>query len=180
MSADGKADVKLTAYESDLQVTGGVNANVATGGGTAVGGSITVADIDNNLDARIHGGSYTNIHTADAESLLATRQITAAISTGVAVGGNGTNNAFTGAMIYNGLHNDVKAGIDGGARVTADTIAIRAHDTTSGSAEASRIRTSWGTTGIISSLPKTPALIRTAVPTTRIPMTKTIRTIGTR
>ena len=136
VSADGKADVKLTAYESDLQVTGGVNANVATGGGTAVGGSITVADIDNNLDARIHGGSYTNIHTADAESLLATRQITAAISTGVAVGGNGTNNAFTGAMIYNGLHNDVKAGIDGGARVTADTIAIRAHDTTSGSAEA--------------------------------------------
>ena len=136
VSADGKADVKLTAYESDLQVTGGVNANVATGGGTAVGGSITVADIDNNLDARIHGGSYTNIHTADAESLLATRQITAAISTGVAVGGNGTNNAFTGAMIYNGLHNDVKAGIDGGARVTADTIAIRVHDTTSGSAEA--------------------------------------------
>lgn len=136
VSADGKADVKLKAYESDLQVTGGVNANVATGGGTAVGGSITVADIDNNLDARIHGGSYTNIHTADAESLLATRQITAAISTGVAVGGNGTNNAFTGAMIYNGLHNDVKAGIDGGARVTADTIAVRAHDTTSGSAEA--------------------------------------------
>ena len=136
VSADDKAAVKLTAYESDLQVTGGVNANVATGGGTAVGGSITVADIKNDLDARISGGMYTNIKTADAESLLATRQITAAISTGVAVGGNGTNNAFTGAMIYNGLHNDVKAGIDGGARVTADTIAIRAHDTTSGSAEA--------------------------------------------
>ena len=136
VSADDKAAVKLTAYESDLQVTGGVNANVATGGGTAVGGSITVADIKNDLDTRISGGMYTNIKTADAESLLATRQITAAISTGVAVGGNGTNNAFTGAMIYNGLHNDVKAGIDGGARVTADTIAIRAHDTTSGSAEA--------------------------------------------
>ena len=136
VSADEKAAVKLTAYESDLQVTGGVNANVATGGGTAVGGSITVADINNDLDARISGGMYTNIKTADAESLLATKQITAAISTGVAVGGSGTNNAFTGAMVYNGLHNDVKAGIDGGARVTADTIAIRAHDTTSGSAEA--------------------------------------------
>lgn len=136
VSADEKAAVKLTAYESDLQVTGGVNANVATGGGTAVGGSITVADINNDLDARISGGTYTNIEKADAESLLATKQITAAISTGVAVGGSGTNNAFTGAMVYNGLHNTVKAGIDGRAKVTADSIAIRAHDTTSGSAEA--------------------------------------------
>lgn len=136
VSADEKAAVKLTAYESDLQVTGGVNANVATGGGTAVGGSITVADIKNDLDARISGGMYTNIKTADAESLLATKQITAAISTGVAVGGSGTNNAFTGAMVYNGLHNTVKAGIDGRAKVTADSIAVRAHDTTSGSAEA--------------------------------------------
>lgn len=136
ISADEKAAVKLTAYESDLQVTGGVNANVATGGGTAVGGSITVADINNDLDARISGGTYTNIETADAESLLATKQITAAISTGVAVGGSGTNNAFTGAMVYNGLHNTVKAGIDGRAKVTADSIAVRAHDTTSGSAEA--------------------------------------------
>ena len=136
VSADEKAAVKLTVYESDLQVTGGVNANVATGGGTAVGGSITVADINNDLDARISGGTYTNIEKADAESLLATKQITAAISTGVAVGGSGTNNAFTGAMVYNGLHNTVKAGIDGRAKVTADSIAVRAHDTTSGSAEA--------------------------------------------
>lgn len=136
VSADDKAAVKLTAYESDLQVTGGVNANVATGGGTAVGGSITVADIKNDLDARISGGMYTNIKTADAESLLATKQITAAISTGVAVGGNGKDNAFTGAMVYNGLHNTVQAGIDGRAKVTADFIAVRAHDTTSGSAEA--------------------------------------------
>lgn len=136
VSADEKAAVKLTAYESDLQVTGGVNANVATGGGTAVGGSITVADIKNDLDARISGGTYTNIEKADAESLLATKQITAAISTGVAVGGSGTNNAFTGAMVYNGLHNTVQAGIDGRAKVTADSIAVRAHDTTSGSAEA--------------------------------------------
>ena len=136
VSADDKAAVKLTAYESDLQVTGGVNANVATGGGTAVGGSITVADIKNDLDARISGGMYTNIKTADAESLLATKQITAAISTGVAVGGSGTNNAFTGAMVYNGLHNAVNANISGGTNITADSIAVRAHDTTSDSAEA--------------------------------------------
>lgn len=136
VSADEKAAVKLTAYESDLQVTGGVNANVATGGGTAVGGSITVADIKNDLDARISGGTYTNIEKADAESLLATKQITAAISTGVAVGGNGKNNAFTGAMVYNGLHNAVNANISGGTNITADSIAVRAHDTTSGSAEA--------------------------------------------
>ncbi|MGN8835611.1 leukotoxin LktA family filamentous adhesin [Mitsuokella jalaludinii] len=136
ISADEKAAVKLTAYESDLQVTGGVNANVATGGGTAVGGSITVADIKNDLDARISGGIYTNIKTADAESLLATKQISAAISAGVAVGGSGTDNAFTGAMLYNGLHNTVSADISKNANITADSIAVKAHDTTSGSDEA--------------------------------------------
>ena len=152
VSADEKAAVKLTAYESDLQVTGGVNANVATGGGTAVGGSITVADIKNDLDARISGGIYTNIKTADAESLLATKQITAAISTGVAVGGSGTDNAFTGAMLYNGLHNTVSADISKNANITADSIAVKAHDTTSGSDEAKTYEKQLGTYRVKESL----------------------------
>ena len=135
-SAAEKADVDVTAYESDLQVTGGVNADVAIGGGNAAGGSLTVANINNNLEAGIHGGTYANIGETQVQGLLATKQISAAISAGVAVGGNGTDNAFTGAMLYNGLHNTVNANISNNANITADSIAVKAHDTTSGSDEA--------------------------------------------
>ena len=131
-----KANVDVTAYESDMQITGGVNADVAIGGGNAAGGSLTVANINNNLEAGIHGGTYTNIGETQVQGLLATKQISAAISAGVAVGGNGTDNAFTGAMLYNGLHNTVSADISDGASITADSIAVKAHDTTSGSDEA--------------------------------------------
>lgn len=135
-SAAEKANVDVTAYESDLQITGGVNADVAIGGGNAAGGSLTVANINNNLEAGIHGGTYANIGDTQVQGLLATKQISAAISAGVAVGGNGTDNAFTGAMLYNGLHNTVSADISDGANITADSIAVKAHDTTSGSTEA--------------------------------------------
>ena len=40
-----KADIDVAAYESDVQVTGGVNANIALGGGSLVGGGVTVADL---------------------------------------------------------------------------------------------------------------------------------------
>lgn len=135
-SATEKADVDVTAYESDLQITGGVNADVAIGGGNTAGGSLTVANINNNLEAGIHGGTYTNMGDTQVQGLLATKQISAAISAGVAVGGNGTDNAFTGAMLYNGLHNTVSADIADGARITGDAIAVKARDTTSGSKEA--------------------------------------------
>ncbi|WP_370833493.1 leukotoxin LktA family filamentous adhesin [Acidaminococcus sp.] len=135
-SATEKADVDVTAYESDLQITGGVNADVAIGGGNTAGGSLTVANINNNLEAGIHGGTYTNMGDTQVQGLLATKQISAAISAGVAVGGNGTDNAFTGAMLYNGLHNTVSADIADGARITGDAIAVKARDTTSGSEEA--------------------------------------------
>ena len=135
-SATEKANVDVTAYESDLQITGGVNADVAIGGGNAAGGSLTVANIKNKLEAGIHGGTYANIGDTQVQGLLATKQISAAISAGVAVGGNGTDNAFTGAMLYNGLHNTVNADISNKASITADSIAVKAHDTTSGSDEA--------------------------------------------
>ena len=109
---------------------------MAIGGGNTAGGSLTVANINNNLEAGIHGGTYTNMGDTQVQGLLATKQISAAISAGVAVGGNGTDNAFTGAMLYNGLHNTVSADIADGARITGDAIAVKARDTTSGSKEA--------------------------------------------
>lgn len=131
-----KANIDVAAYESDVQVTGGVNANIALGGGSLVGGGVTVADINNNINAGITGGTYTNVNAVNVKGLLAVTQVTAALSAGIAAGGSGTNNAFGGAVVYNGLSNDITAGIDGAA-ITADGLVnVMAKDTESSSAEA--------------------------------------------
>ncbi len=93
-----------------------------------------------------------NIGDTQVQGLLATKQISAAISAGVAVGGNGTDNAFTGAMLYNGLHNTVSADISKNANITADSIAVKAHDTTSGSDEAKGYEDQLGTYRVKESL----------------------------
>lgn len=145
-AANSKANViDVAAYESDVQVTGGVNANIALGGGSLVGGGVTVADIKNNINAGITGGTYTNVDDVNVKGLLAVTQVTAALSAGIAAGGSGTNNAFGGAVVYNGLSNDITAGIDGadinagidGADITAGRLVnVMAKDTKSDSVEA--------------------------------------------
>lgn len=135
-AADKKANIDVAAYESDVQVTGGVSANIATGGGSLAGGGVTVAGINNNINAGITGGEYTNVKNVNVKGMLAATQVTAAVSAGVAVGGSSTNNAFSGAAVYNGLSNNINAEIDG-ANITADgTVAAAAKDTESGSQEA--------------------------------------------
>ena len=131
-----KADIDVAAYESDVQVTGGVNANIALGGGSLVGSGVTVADIKNNINAGITGGTYTNVDDVNVKGLLAVTQVTAALSAGIAAGGSGTNNAFGGAVVYNGLSNDITAGIDGAAITAGGLVNFMAKDTESSSAEA--------------------------------------------
>ena len=131
-----KADIDVAAYESDVQVTGGVNANIALGGGSLVGGGVTVADIKNNINAGITGGTYTNVDDVNVKGLLAVTQVTAALSAGIAAGGSGTNNAFGGAVVYNGLSNDITAGIDGAAITAGGLVNVMAKDTESSSKEA--------------------------------------------
>lgn len=124
-----KADIDVAAYESDVQVTGGVNANIALGGGSLVGGGVTVADIKNNINAGITGGTYENVDAVNVKGLLAVTQVTAAVSAGVAAGGSGTNNAFGGAVVYNGLSNDITAGIDGADITDGGLVNVMAKDT---------------------------------------------------
>ena len=131
-----KADIDVAAYESDVQVTGGVNANIALGGGSLVGAGVTVADINNKINAGITGGTYTNVDDVNVKGLLAVTQVTAALSAGIAAGGSGTNNAFGGAVVYNGLSNDITAGIDGAAITDGGLVSVMAKDTESSSAEA--------------------------------------------
>lgn len=129
-------DIDVTAYESDVQVTGGVRADIATGGGSLVGGGVTVADIHNNINAGITGGSYTDVNDVNVKGMLATTQVTAAVSAGVATGGSGTNNAFSGAAVYNGLSNSIESAMDGAMITAGGTVSATAKDTEANSDEA--------------------------------------------
>lgn len=142
--ADDGAAVDVTAYESDIQVTGGVSADIAVGGGNMVGGAVTVADIENNINAGISGGSYKNINAVDVQGLSAVTQVTAAVSAGIAAGGQGNSNAFSGAVVYNGLTNNVQAGIadasitsiENASGNNASSVTVQASDISASSAEA--------------------------------------------
>lgn len=130
-------NIDVAAYESDVQVTGGVRADIATGGGSLVGGSVTVADINNDINAGISGGTYTDVNDVNVKGLLATTQVTAAVSAGVVAGGNGTgNNAFSGAAVYNGLSNTIESAIDGAMITAGGTVSATAKDTKASSEEA--------------------------------------------
>lgn len=132
-----KTGVAVTAYESDLQVTGGVTANIALGGGKVAGGSVAVADIANNVNAEVSGGSYRNVDDVNVKSMLATTQVTAALATGIAVGGSSSSNmAFEGAVVYNGLSNNVNAAIVGSDIVTGGAVNVTAKDVLASDAEA--------------------------------------------
>lgn len=128
-------NIDVVAYESDVQVTGGVRADIATGGGSLVGGSVTVADINNDINAGISGGTYTDVNNVNVKGLLATTQVTAAVSAGVAAGGNG-NNAFSGAAVYNGLSNTIESAIDGATITAGGNVSATAKDTKASSEEA--------------------------------------------
>ena len=130
-------NIDVAAYESDVQVTGGVRTDIATGGGSLVGGSVTVADINNDINAGISGGTYTDVNNVNVKGLLATTQVTAAVSAGVAAGGNGnSNNAFSGAAVYNGLSNTIESAIDGAKITAGGTVSATAKDTKASSEEA--------------------------------------------
>ena len=130
-------NIDVAAYESDVQVTGGVRTDIATGGGSLVGGSVTVADINNDINAGISGGTYNDVNNVNVKGLLATTQVTAAVSAGVAAGGNGnSNNAFSGAAVYNGLSNTIESAIDGAKITAGGTVSATAKDTKASSEEA--------------------------------------------
>lgn len=133
----GDTTVTTSAYSSDLQVTGGVNVSAVSGAsgkfGSAVGGAVTVAELENEVEAGIHGGTYTNIKDMQVSSMIGTRQIGTALGVGVQAGSQ-KGFAFEGAAVYNELENEVNAVIDG-ATITAGKVDVIAKDTLASASE---------------------------------------------
>ena len=129
------------AYDSDTQVTGGVNLDVMRGGGTTVGvgGTVTLADIENKLAAEITGGGkYENIGSLMNHAALDVTQVGAAVATTISTGAQ-SNYSFQAAAAVNLLDNDVTAEISGtdSSKITveAQRVDVAAYDTNNSNLE---------------------------------------------
>ena len=118
-----------TAYDNDVQVTGGINASIALGGqqGVSVGGTVTYAELTNNVQSAIVGGTYNNMGTVDVSAATDITQVGAAVGVAAATGTE-NNYGIDGVAAYNQLNNNADAVIDG-ATITADKVNVAAYDT---------------------------------------------------
>lgn len=118
-----------TAYDNDVQVTGGINASIALGGqqGVSVGGTVTYAELTNTVQSAIAGGTYNNMGTVDVNAVTDITQVGAAVGVAAATGSE-NNYGIDGVAAYNQLNNNADAVIDG-ADITADKVNAAAYDT---------------------------------------------------
>lgn len=124
-----KSNIKVNALESGIQVTGGVNVNVGKSSGAA-GAAVTVANINNTINAGIKGGNLQKIGNVNVDGTLDMTQVTAAAAIG-ATSGEKNIGVFEGAVVYNGTNNTVNSFIDS-ANIDADgNINVTAGDTKS-------------------------------------------------
>ncbi len=111
-SSAGSLNVNNTAYDKDVQVAGGANAQYA--GSAAVGASVAVNEATNNIVARMKNTSIgsQNVLAFSVNNLAVSNlvQVGGAISVGVTTKGNGKTYAVGDvAVATNVLENNVQA-----------------------------------------------------------------------
>lgn len=118
-----------TAFDNDIQITGGVNTSLSIGGDNAFVGGATVAygSLKNDVQAAILGGTYDKITTADVKATTNMTQVGVAANVSVA-GGAKTSDAFSGNSAYNKLDNYANATVEG-VTLTGESLNVAAYDT---------------------------------------------------
>ena len=118
-----------TAFDNDIQITGGVNTSLSIGGDNAFVGGATVAygSLKNDVQAAILGGTYDKITTADVKASTNMTQVGVAANVSVA-GGARTSYAFSGNSAYNKLDNYANATVEG-VTLTGESLNVAAYDT---------------------------------------------------
>ena len=118
-----------TAFDNDIQITGGVNTSLSIGGDNAFGGGATVSygSLKNDVQAAILGGTYDKITTADVKVTTNMTQVGVAANVSVA-GGAKTSYAFSGNSAYNKLDNYANATVEG-VTLTGESLNVAAYDT---------------------------------------------------
>lgn len=118
-----------TAFDNDIQITGGVNTSLSIGGDNAFVGGATVAygSLKNDVQAAILGGTYDKITTADVKATTNMTQVGVAANVSVA-GGAQTSYSFSGNSAYNKLDNYANATVEG-VTLTGESLNVVAYDT---------------------------------------------------
>ena len=124
-----KTSITNTAFDNDIQITGGVNTSISVGGDNAFVGGATVAygSLKNDVQAAILGGTYDKITTADVKATTNMTQVGVAANVSVA-GGAKTSYAFSGNSAYNKLDNYANATVEG-VTLTGESLNVAAYDT---------------------------------------------------
>lgn len=118
-----------TAFDNDIQITGGMNTSLSIGGDNAFVGGATVAygSLKNDVQAAILGGTYDKITTADVKATTNMTQVGVAANVSVA-GGAKTSYAFSGNSAYNKLDNYANATVEC-VTLTGESLNVAAYDT---------------------------------------------------
>ena len=118
-----------TAFDNDIQITGGVNTSLSIGGDNAFVGGATVSygSMKNDVQAAILGGTYDKITTADVKATTNMTQVGVAANVSVA-GGAKTSYSFSGNSAYNKLDNYANATVEG-VTLTGESLNVAAYDT---------------------------------------------------
>ena len=129
VSGEDKTSITNTAFDNDIQITGGVNTSISVGGSNAFVGGATVAygSLKNDVQAAILGGTYDKITTADVKATTNMTQVGVAANVSVA-GGAKTSYAFSGNSAYNKLDNYANATVEG-VTLTGESLNVAAYDT---------------------------------------------------
>lgn len=107
-------DINVAAYARDIENTGGGTLSAGQQK-VGVGATVAVAQLNNNINAGIKGGSYTDVGNVDVNAMNALKNITVGIAAGATVpsGGDGASAVVEGAGVYNEVHNTTNAFIEG-------------------------------------------------------------------
>ena len=129
VSGEDKTSITNTAFDNDIQITGGVNTSISVGGNNAFVGGATVAygSLKNDVQAAILGGTYDKITTADVKATTNMTQVGVAANVSVAAGAD-TSYAFSGNSAYNKLDNYANATVEG-VTLTGESLNVAGYDT---------------------------------------------------
>lgn len=125
----GKASLSNTAYNEDLQITGGLGLASSTGGqsGMAGAGSVAISEITTDMESGLSGGQYSQLDRMDIDAVVATKQISAAV--GAALSTGASSGSFSGAVGYNTVSNQNRAFIEGATVSDTGAVNVSAYDT---------------------------------------------------
>lgn len=128
----GKAKTAITnaAYDNDIEITGGLNASISTGGAkaNAVGATVSYASLTNDVQSAIIGGSYKGISTTDVTATTNETIVGVAAGIGVAAGSSTSSLALEGSAAYNKVDNYANAKVEG-ATMSGESLNVAAYDT---------------------------------------------------